>query len=84
MTYDVMTYDAMTYDVMTYNVMTYDVMTYDVMEYDVITRSVLIEIAWSFLRLVRNIHGEEGVSKNQNFQLKIGYNSGCNMKYTWL
>ena len=22
--------------------------------------------------------------KNPNFQLKIGYNSGCNMKYTWL
>ena len=22
--------------------------------------------------------------KNQNFPLKIGYNSGCNIKYTWL
>ena len=22
--------------------------------------------------------------KNRNFPLKIGYNSGCNMKYTWL
>ena len=22
--------------------------------------------------------------KNQNFPVKIGYNSGCNMKYTWL
>ena len=22
--------------------------------------------------------------KNRNFRLKIGYNSGCNIKYTWL
>ena len=22
--------------------------------------------------------------KNRNFWLKIGYNSGCNIKYTWL
>ena len=57
-----------------------------------LTRSVLIKIVWVFLRLVRNYYGEndikkyqeEGVPKNLNFPFKIGYNSGCNMKYTWL
>ena len=30
-----------------------------------LTRSVLIEIAWGFLRLVRNCHGEDDIKKYQ-------------------
>ena len=30
-----------------------------------LTRSVLIEIAWGFLRLVRNCHGEDYIKKYQ-------------------
>ena len=30
-----------------------------------LTRLVLIEIAWGFLRLVRNCHGEDDIKKHQ-------------------
>ena len=55
-------------------------------------RSVLIEIAcffcvWSEIAtgkmILKNI-SKKVSQKNQNFPLKIGYNSGCNMKYTWV
>ena len=57
-----------------------------------LTRSVLIEITcffcvWSEIAtgkmILKNI-SKKVSQENQNFPLKIGYNSGCNMKYTWL
>ena len=49
-----------------------------------LTRSGLIEIAWGFLRLVRNGHGDDDIKKISERRCskkgKIGYNSGGNIK----
>ena len=37
----------------------------------------------SVRRICKNIFKKVS-QKNRNFRLKIGYNSGCNIKYTWL
>ena len=58
----------------------------------VLMRSVLIKVAcffciWSEIatgKMISKNISEKVSQKNQNFPLKIGYNSGCNMKYTWL
>ena len=55
-------------------------------------RLVLIKIAWGFFFVWPEIATEKMISKNiskkasqknKNFPLKISYNSGSNMKYTY-
>ena len=43
----------------------------------------ILSMKGSVPRICKNIFKKVS-QKNRNFWLKIGYNSGCNIKYTWL
>ena len=43
----------------------------------------VLSMKGSVPRICKNIFKKVS-QKNRNFRLKIGYNSGCNIKYTWL